>query len=94
MARAGRTRGQGARHVEESLFSGPLRAFIEQGPLTVYINRPDPASSNIYMSPQLEAILGYTADEWRENPNFFHKVLHPDDRDWVIAEQPSAPSTG
>ncbi len=87
MARAGRTRGQGARHVEESLFSGPLRAFIEQGPLTVYINRPDPASSNIYMSPQLEAILGYTADEWRENPNFFHKVLHPDDRDWVIAEQ-------
>jgi PAS domain S-box-containing protein len=87
VAQAGRFNAQGARQAEEDLFSGPLRAFIEQGPLTVYINRPDAASSNVYMSPQLEAILGYTAEEWREDPNFFHKVLHPDDRDWVLAEQ-------
>jgi PAS domain S-box-containing protein len=87
VAQARRTSAQGARQVEEDLFSGPLRAFIEQGPLTIYINRPDAASSNVYMSPQLEAILGYTAQEWREDPNFFHKVLHPDDRDWVLAEQ-------
>jgi PAS domain S-box-containing protein len=64
-----------------------LKAFIDRGPLTVYVNRSDEASSNVYMSPQLEAILGYTAGEWAADPDFFSKVLHPDDRDWVLAEQ-------
>jgi PAS domain S-box-containing protein len=72
---------------EREILSGRLQAFIEQGPLTVYINRPDEASSNVYMSPQLEAILGYKAEEWAADPDFFRKVLHPDDHDWVIAEQ-------
>jgi PAS domain S-box-containing protein len=74
-------------HADRQLLDERLQAFIDQGPLTVYINRPDRASSNVYMSPQLEAILGYTAEEWARDPDFFRKVLHPDDRDWVIAEQ-------
>jgi PAS domain S-box-containing protein len=74
-------------HADRQLLDDRLQAFIDQGPLTVYINRPDRASSNVYMSPQLEAILGYTAEEWAAHPDFFRKVLHPDDRDWVIAEQ-------
>ena len=74
-------------HADRQLLDDRLQAFIDQGPLTVYVNRPDRASSNVYMSPQLEAILGYTAAEWAADPQFFHKVLHPDDRDWVIAEQ-------
>jgi PAS domain S-box-containing protein len=74
-------------HADRQLLDDRLQAFIDQGPLTVYINRPDRASSNVYMSPQLEALLGYTAEEWGADPDFFHKVLHPDDRDWVIAEQ-------
>jgi PAS domain S-box-containing protein len=83
VAHAGRTTGQ---H-EQNLFSRTLQAFIEQGPLTVYINRSDETSSNVYMSPQLESILGYTAEEWAAEPDFFRKVVHPDDHDWVIAEQ-------
>ena len=74
-------------HADPQLLDERLQAFIDQGPLTVYINRPDEASSNVYMSPQLEAILGYSAEEWAADPDFFRKVLHPDDRDWVIAEQ-------
>jgi PAS domain S-box-containing protein len=86
VARAGRITRQ-VSQADDSLFGGTLRGFIDQGPLTVYINRPDAASSNIYMSPQLESILGYKAEEWAQDPNFFRKVLHPDDRDWVIREQ-------
>jgi PAS domain S-box-containing protein len=74
-------------HADRPLPDDKLQAFIDQGPLTVYINRPEGASSNVYMSPQLEAILGYTAEEWAADPEFFGKVLHPDDRDWVLAEQ-------
>jgi PAS domain S-box-containing protein len=87
VAQARRIKGQHKEQVEETFLSRQLQAFIEQGPLTVYINRPDEASSNVYMSPQLEAILGYTAEEWAADPNFFLKVIHPDDHDWVIAEQ-------
>jgi PAS domain S-box-containing protein len=87
VAHSDRITGQHEREVEGALVSGRLQAFIEQGPLTVYINRPDEASSNIYMSPQLEAILGYTAAEWAADPDFFRKVIHPDDHDWVLAEQ-------
>src|SRR5215211_5654853 len=64
-----------------------LQAFIDQGPLTVYVYRPEGPGPNAYMSPQLEAILGYTAEEWTADPDLFSKVLHPDDRDWVLAEQ-------
>jgi PAS domain S-box-containing protein len=74
-------------HADRQVLDQRLQAFIDQGPLTVYVNRPDRASSNVYMSPQLEAILGYSAAEWAADPEFFRKVLHPDDRDWVIAEQ-------
>jgi PAS domain S-box-containing protein len=74
-------------HADRQVLDQRLQAFIDQGPLTVYVNRPDRASSNVYMSPQLEAILGYRAAEWAADPEFFRKVLHPDDRDWVIAEQ-------
>src|SRR5215204_309613 len=74
-------------HAERQLLDHRLQAFIDQGPLTVYGYRPEGPGPNAYMSPQLEAILGYTAEEWTADPDLFSKVLHPDDRDWVLAEQ-------
>ena len=81
-------------HADRQLPDDRLQAFIDQGPLTVYINRPEGASSNVYMSPQLEAILGYSAEEWAADPDFFGRVLHPDDRDWVLAEQQRSKEAG
>ena len=72
---------------DQQLLDHRLQAFIDQGPLTVYVYRPEGQGPNAYMSPQLEAILGYTAEEWTADPDLFSKVLHPDDRDWVLAEQ-------
>src|ERR687898_1389574 len=72
---------------DQQLLDHRLQAFIDQGPLTVYVYRPEGPGPNAYMSPQLEAILGYTAEEWTADPDLFSKVLHPDDRDWVLAEQ-------
>src|SRR5215211_7039607 len=74
-------------HADRQLLDHRLQAFIEQGPLTVYVYRPEGPGPNAYMSPQLEAILGYTAEEWTADPALLSKVLHPDDRDWVLAEQ-------
>ncbi len=71
-----------------------LRALIEQIPLTVYIDRLDDASSNAYTSPQLEAILGYSVEEWASDEDLFAEVLHPDDRDQVMAEHLRTRETG
>src|SRR5919109_485511 len=79
--------GQRVAHADQQLLDHRLQAFIDQGPLTVYVYRPEGPGPNAYMSPQLEAILGYTAEEWTADPDLFSKVLHPDDRDWVLAEQ-------
>ena len=71
-----------------------LRALVDQLPLTVYIDRYDATSSNVYTSPYLETALGYSAEEWAADPELFVRVLHPDDREWVLADQARAVETG
>jgi PAS domain S-box-containing protein len=61
------------------------RDLIEQLPLVTYIDEPAVAPS-IYISPQIEGLLGYTADEWLGDPDLFVRLLHPDDRERVIAD--------
>ena len=67
------------------LSSHDWRGLIEQLPLAVYIDRLDEWSSNLYLSPQIEAVLGYTTEEWAAEDHLLLRVLHPDDRERVIA---------
>jgi PAS domain S-box-containing protein len=71
-----------------------LASLIEQVPVTVYIDRLDDISSNVFMSPQLETVLGYSAEEWASDREHFLKVVHPDDRDRVLAEHRRTRETG
>jgi diguanylate cyclase (GGDEF)-like protein/PAS domain S-box-containing protein len=61
------------------------RTLIEQLPLVVYVDALDATSSNIFTSAQVEPLLGYTTTEWADDANLFVRVLHPDDRDRVLA---------
>jgi PAS domain S-box-containing protein len=70
------------------------RALIEQLPLAVYIDRLDEWSSNLYTSPQIEAILGYSPEEWTSDDHLLLRVLHPDDRDRVMAAHLRSCETG
>jgi PAS domain S-box-containing protein len=63
-----------------------LRALIEHVPVTVYIDRLDETGSNVYTSPRLEYELGYTAQEWASDKELYAKVLHPEDRERILAE--------
>jgi PAS domain S-box-containing protein len=71
-----------------------LRSLIEQVPVTIYIDRLDDISSNVFMSPQLEAVLGYSSEEWASDPEFYVKVIHPDDLERVLAEHRRTRETG
>src|SRR6266480_6135023 len=69
-----------------NLDEATLRALIEHIPVTVYIDRLDETGSNVYTSPRLEAELGYTVQEWVSDKDLYAKVLHPEDRERVLAE--------
>jgi diguanylate cyclase (GGDEF)-like protein/PAS domain S-box-containing protein len=62
------------------------RALIEHIPAVTYIDAVDEVSSAVYMSPQVERMLGYAPEEWLVDPSFFLKLLHPGDRERVLAE--------
>ena len=71
-----------------------FRLLVEQLPLSVYIDRLDDVSSNIYTSPQIEQMLGYTVAEWVENADLFVELLHPEDRERVLAAHQRTHTTG
>jgi PAS domain S-box-containing protein len=62
------------------------RTLVEQIPLVIYIDALDEPSSNIYTSPQIESLVGYSPEEWVADPQLFTKLLHPDDRTRVMGE--------
>ena len=66
------------------------RSLVEHLPLTTYVDNLDDGASSIYISPQIESLLGYTAEEWLADPDFFARILHPDDRATALkAEWPA-----
>jgi diguanylate cyclase (GGDEF)-like protein/PAS domain S-box-containing protein len=60
------------------------RTLVEQLPLVSYIEHLDEENA-AYISPQIADLVGYTADEWIADRTFFATVLHPDDRERVLA---------
>ena len=73
----------GRKEAEEQLRQAELRyrTLVEQLPLTTYIRPLDMSLPNIYCSPQVEQLLGCTAEEWETDPKMYESMVHPDDRD-------------
>ena len=77
--RRGATARDRLRHAEAK-----YRTLVEQLPLVTYIDALTATASGIYASPQIERLLGYTPEQWTDDPEIFAKLLHPDDRDRVL----------
>jgi PAS domain S-box-containing protein len=60
--------------------------IVERLPIVTYANRFSAAPQTVWMSPQVERLTGYRADDWVGKDGFFESVLHPDDRDDVLGE--------
>jgi two-component system sensor histidine kinase UhpB len=63
------------------------RALVEQLPSIVYLAELGEEGDWLYVSPQIERMLGYTQREWLEHPAPFTTFTHPDDRARVHAEE-------
>ena len=56
------------------------RALVEQIPAVVFMAYLDQGIGEAYVSPQIEAALGFTQDEWLEDPVRWYDQIYPDDK--------------
>src|ERR1700677_2187242 len=60
------------------------RSLVEKLPAVTFMCGVDESVQELYISPQIEGMLGFTQEEWLENPLLWYRQLHPDDRQsWV-----------
>ena len=61
-----------------------FRSLVEQVPAVVFSAALGDADNEVYVSPHIETVLGFTQKEWLENPLLWYSQLHPDDHAVVI----------
>ena len=59
------------------------RGLVEQIPAVVYA---DDGNVTTYVNPQIEHILGVTPQAYRDDPNMWLRMVHPDDRETVESQ--------
>jgi PAS domain S-box-containing protein len=83
---------------DEALEASALyRSLIEKLPAATYIELAGGSADDVhltYLSPQIEGIFGRPAEELLADPGHFAKMLHPDDRDRVLAADDRSGETG
>jgi len=61
------------------------RALVEQIPAVVFMAYLDRGIGEAYVSPQIEAALGFSQEEWLEDPIRWYRHIHPEDKQrWSI----------
>src|SRR5215217_4642961 len=91
--RGERERAEKALGLSEDRF----RRLVEQIPAVTYVQEPidsDTPKAITYMSPQYEAMLGYPAETEILDEEHWLRMLHPDDRERVLAEELRTDETG
>ncbi|HEV7642461.1 MAG TPA: PAS domain S-box protein [Pyrinomonadaceae bacterium] len=57
------------------------KILVEQIPAVVFIAFFDKSFGEAYVSPQIEAALGFTQEEWLNDPIRWYRQIHPDDKE-------------
>jgi PAS domain S-box-containing protein len=73
------------------------RSLVEQMPAVTFLELPGGAPGEAlftYLSPQVERLLGRPAKELMADPAHFGRMLHPDDREAVLAANARSEATG
>jgi PAS domain S-box-containing protein len=69
------------------------RTLVEQLPAVTYMQEIENATL-VYVSPQIESVLGYSPEEYLANPDLRWQTIHPEDRGWVLQEDRRTDETG
>ena len=63
-----------------------FRTLVEQLPCVTYECAFDAQASIRYISPLIETWTGRSVDDWTGDPEIWHRMVHPADRERVVAE--------
>ena len=66
---------------------GTFRALVERLPAALYIAGFGPEATWNYVSPRIEALLGFSAKDWMADATLWMRQMHPDDRARVQQEE-------
>ena len=72
--------GGGTADASDSNLEAKYRALLEQIPAVVFMAYVDRGVSEAYVSPEIEAALGYSREEWLEDPVRWYEHIHPEDK--------------
>ena len=70
------------------------RVLIEHIPAVTYVQEATGSNAVTYVSPQMETMLGYKPEECVADPEHWTNILHPEDRERVLAEDARTNETG
>jgi PAS domain S-box-containing protein len=70
------------------------QALLERLPGVVYTLGAQAPNPVLYISPQLEALLGERAADWIGNADIWARLVHPEDAGWVAEECERTNQTG
>ena len=62
------------------------RSLVEELPLATYVTAFEERPKTLYISPQIETLLGFPAAAWCANNGLYDERVHPDDRERVQSE--------
>ena len=72
-----------------------FRILVEQIPAITYIDKADKSALSLFVSPQIESILGIPREEWIQGDNeYWARMIHPDDRKRVLSHYARTIDTG
>ena len=76
------------KRTEEELRAAVRRfqTLVEQVPTVIYIESLEEAISPMYVSPHYESMFGFTPEERMADPSLWERLVHPDDREQLLAE--------
>src|SRR5688572_9853731 len=75
------------RNVEKQLREAEVlyRALVEETSVVIYRDYAREGSPSLFISPQVENLLGYPPKQFSSTPDFWLTLLHPEDKERVLA---------
>ena len=78
----------------EEILGDRFRSIVQHVPAVTYIDAIDDGASTLYVSPQVEEVLGYPPHEWMGDGDLWLQIIHPEDRVRAAAENQRHNETG
>jgi diguanylate cyclase (GGDEF)-like protein/PAS domain S-box-containing protein len=78
----------------EEIMGDRFRSIVDHIPAVTYIDALDDSATTLYVSPQVEDLLGFAPHEWMLDGDLWLRTIHPEDRARAAAENQRHNETG